>query len=146
MNDIIKRARLARVFALIIDELHSNMPVLRKEAAKKSMLKNLEDTIKSIEMKHGTCSGDLPPLDKLREMLARADWSRFRSVDKKMLAKLDKLLTEEMSRLIAMIPDEMSAMGQAVLNGPIEASKNFTPFNLSQAGYKSSCDNVQMNI
>ena len=35
LNDIIKRARLARVLALIVDELNSNMPLLRKEAAKK---------------------------------------------------------------------------------------------------------------
>ena len=46
LNDMIKRARLARVLALIIDELHSKMPVLRKETAKKHLLKNLEETIK----------------------------------------------------------------------------------------------------
>ena len=57
-----------------------------------------------------------------------------RSMDKCWLGwiKLDKMLTEDMSRLIAMVPSEMSAMGQSTLNGPIEASKEMTPFNLSQ--------------
>jgi len=132
LNDMIKRARLARVLALIVDELHVNMPLLRKEAAKKNLLKNLEETIKTVEFKHGTCTGDLPPIEKLRENLSRADWSKFRQVDKRQLAKLDRLLTEEMARLISMLPAEMSAVGQAILNGPIEASKELTPFNQSQ--------------
>ena len=132
LNDIIKRARLARVLALIVDELHSNMPLLRKEAAKKNLLKNLEEIVKSVEFKHGTCSGDLPPIEKLRESLTRADWSKFRPVDKRQLAKVDRMLTEEMSKLIAMLPTEMAAMPEATLNGPIEASKEFTPFNLTQ--------------
>ena len=53
-------------------------------------------------------------------------------MDKKQLAKLDKLLSEDMSKLVAMIPTEMTALGEATLNGPIEASKDFTPFNLAQ--------------
>ena len=53
-------------------------------------------------------------------------------MDKKQLAKLDKLLSEEMSKLVAMIPTEMTGMGQAILNGPIDASKDFTPFSLAQ--------------
>ena len=68
------------MMALIVDELHVNMPLLRKEAAKKNLLKNLEETIRNVEFKHGTCSGDLPPIEKLRDALARADWSKFRQV------------------------------------------------------------------
>ena len=97
------------MLALIVDELHSNMPLLRKEAAKKNLLKNLEEIVKSVEFKHGMCSGDLPPIEQLRETLTRADWSKFRPVDKRQMAKLDKMLTEDMSRLIAMLPTEMAA-------------------------------------
>ena len=147
LNDLIKRARLARVLALILDQLVSSLPLLRKEAAKKNLLKNLEDVIQKVENKHGHCSGDLPPIDKvtliligltepsypqLREILSRADWSKFRSVDKKQLVKLDRMLTEEMARLVALLPSEMSAMGEAILNGPIEASRVSTPFRVSQ--------------
>ena len=95
LNDIIKRARLARVLALIVDELNSNMPLLRKEAAKKNLLKNLEEIVRSVEFKHGMCSGDLPPTDKLRELLTRADWSRFHPVDKRQLAKVPNAMHDE---------------------------------------------------
>jgi len=42
LNDLIKRARLARVLALIVSELYANMPLIRKDAAKKNLLKKLE--------------------------------------------------------------------------------------------------------
>ena len=42
------------------------------------------------------------------------------------------MLTEEMARLVALLPSEMSAMGEAILNGPIEASRVSTPFRVSQ--------------
>jgi len=132
LNDLIKRARLARVMALLADDLSASLPVLRREAAKKNLLKNLGEVIQRVEYRHGYCSGDLPPIQTLREILSRADWSKFRSVDKRQLVKLDRMLTEEMARLVAMLPSEMSAKGQAVLNGPIEASKVSTPFTVGQ--------------
>jgi len=129
LNDLIKRARLARVLALIVGELHEAMPVVfGKEAKKKNLLKHLEQTIESVEAKHGTCTGDLPPLETLRESLARADWSKFRSVDPRQLAKLDRLLTEDMSRLLAILPSQTET-ASIVLNGPIQATtEDSTPF------------------
>jgi len=111
-----------------VGELYGNMPFLRKDAAKKNLLKNLEDTIYTVEAKHGKCTGDLPPMDKLRDALSKADWSKFRAVDKKQLDKLDRMVTEEMSKLIAMLPAEAAAAGEAILNGPIDATVDSTPF------------------
>jgi len=129
LNDLIKRARLARVLALIVGELHEAMPVVfGKEGKKKNLLKHLEQTIEAVEAKHGTCTGDLPPIDTLRESLARADWAKFRSVDPRQLAKLDRLLTEDMSRLLAILPSQTET-ASIVLNGPIEATReDSTPF------------------
>ena len=69
LNDLIKRARLARVMALLVDQLASSLPVLRREAAKKNLLKSLEEVILKVENKHGHCSGDLPPIDKVTPIL-----------------------------------------------------------------------------
>ena len=142
LNDLIKRARLARVMALIADELSSSLPVIRREAAKKNLLKGLEEVIQRVENRHGHCTGDLPPIEKLRETLSRADWSKFRSVDKRQLVKLDRLLTEEMAKLVAMLPSEMSAMGQAVLNGPIEASQAVGLSRTAEDGHLQHLDAI----
>merc|ERR1719228_1964197 len=115
--------------ALIVGELHDAMPaVFGKEAKKKNLLKHLDQTIEAVESKHGTCTGDLPPLDSLREALAKADWNRFRSVDSRQLAKLDRMLTEDMSRLVALLPKHADT-ANVVLNGPIDATTaDTTPF------------------
>ena len=42
------------------------------------------------QAKHGLCTGDLPPLEQLRAALQRADWAKFRAVDKRQLARLDR--------------------------------------------------------
>jgi len=129
VNDLIKRARLARVLALIVAELHESMPaVFGKEAKKRSLIKHLEHTIEAVEFKHGPCTGDLPPMDTLRDTLTKADWSRFRSVEPRQLARLDRLLTEDMSRLLAILPTHAES-ATIVLNGPIQAtSEDSTPF------------------
>ena len=45
--------------------LPGNAVVLNPKAAKRNLLKNLEDVILKVESKHGHCSGDLPPIDKV---------------------------------------------------------------------------------
>ena len=112
-------------------ELHESMPaVFGKEAKKRSLIKHLEHTIEvmsfasslgpqAVEFKHGPCTGDLPPMDTLRDTLTKADWSRFRSVEPRQLARLDRLLTEDMSRLLAILPTHAES-ATIVLNGPIQ--------------------------
>ena len=76
------------MLALIVAELHESMPaVFGKEAKKRSLIKHLEQTIEvmslplpctqAVELRHGPCTGDLPPLDTLRDTLTKADWSRW---------------------------------------------------------------------
>ena len=49
-----------------------------------------------------------------------------------------------MARLVALLPKEMAAKEAAALNGPIEASREITPFNLAQVllyvGWRMICD------
>ena len=46
-----------------------------------------------------------------------------------------------MARLVALLPKEMAAKEAAALNGPIEASREITPFNLAQVLlYVGGCD------
>ena len=44
-----------------------------------------------------------------------------------------------MARLVALLPKEMAAKEAAALNGPIEASREITPFNLAQVLLEAGC-------
>ena len=55
LNDLIKRARLARVLALVVEELHGAMPLLRREAAKRNLLAKLDSTVRAVEVSARCC-------------------------------------------------------------------------------------------
>ena len=50
LNDLIKRARLARVLALVVEELHGAMPLLRRDTAKRNLLAKLDSTVRAVEV------------------------------------------------------------------------------------------------
>ncbi len=77
----------------------------------------------------------------MRDRLSSADWSQFRQVDRQHLQKLDKLLSEDMTRLMQVVPGPGSAIGggggggmwreqsEGNFNGPVDAIINAqTPF------------------
>ena len=55
LNDLIKRARLARGLALVVEELHGAMPLLRREAAKRNLLAKLDSTVRAVEVSAKFC-------------------------------------------------------------------------------------------
>ena len=55
LNDLIKRARLARVLALVVEELHGAMPLLRRDTAKRNLLAKLDSTVRAVEASDEGC-------------------------------------------------------------------------------------------
>ena len=106
LNDLIKRARLAKVHAYIISYLKDKMPLIGKEGKKKDLLKKLEKVYESLEAQYKIPKADFPPIDFMREELEKADFSKFRSADHKMIEKVDKMLSNDIPQLMAMIPHE----------------------------------------
>ena len=49
---------------------------------------------------------DFPDINIMRKHLERFDFSKFNSLDNKMLEKLDKMLSEDIPRLMSLIPHE----------------------------------------
>jgi len=107
LNDLIKRARLAKVHAYIISSLRKDMPsVFGKEAKKKELIKNLDSLYSSLQREHQISPGDFPEIKKMQEQLVHHDFTKFHSLDKKLLERVDKMLAEDIAKLMAMIPLE----------------------------------------
>jgi len=107
LNDLIKRARLAKVHAYIISSLRKDMPsVFGKEAKKKELIKNLDTLYAQIQREHQISPGDFPDIAAMKEKLVHHDFTKFRLLDKRFLEKVDKMLAEDISKLMLMIPQE----------------------------------------
>lgn len=110
LNDLIKRARLAKVHAYIIAALRKDMPsVFGKESKKKELIKNLDALYAQIQREHQISPGDFPDLKKMQETLQHHDFAKFKAIDKRLLDKVDRMLADDIAKLMAMVPVEEQA-------------------------------------
>lgn len=109
LNDLIKRARLAKVHAYIISELKEEMPsMFGKDSKKKELIKNLDRIYEKIQRTHNISPGDFPNINKMREVLEQLDFKTFKQLDKKLVDKVDNMLTTDITQLMQMLPKEES--------------------------------------
>ncbi|XP_071520119.1 EH domain-containing protein 3-like isoform X2 [Panulirus ornatus] len=107
LNDLIKRARLAKVHAYIISELKKEMPsMFGRENKKKELIKNLSSTYEKIQREHQISPGDFPEIKRMQEQLQHHDFTKFNPLKPRLLEAVDKMLAEDIARLMAMIPVE----------------------------------------
>lgn len=105
LNDLIKRARLAKVHAYIISALHKEMPsIFRKDGKKKELIKNLGNIYQNIQRELQISPGDFPELKKMQDILVHVDFSKFQSLKPHLLEEVDKMLSNDIAKLMAMIP------------------------------------------
>ncbi|CAF1184814.1 unnamed protein product [Rotaria sp. Silwood1] len=110
LNDLIKRARLAKVHALIISELKESMPsVFGKDSKRKELINKLHLVYEKIQRDHNIPMGDFPKIDRMQELLKNMDFTKFKPLDKKLLDRVDKMLAEDVPKLMSMIPQEEHA-------------------------------------
>jgi len=107
LNDLIKRARLAKVHAYIIAALRKDMPsMFGKDSKKKELIKNLDSLYAQLQREHQISPGDFPDIKRMKEQLVHQDFTKFKQLDMRLLQKVDKMLAEDISKLMLMIPQE----------------------------------------
>lgn len=119
LNDLIKRARLAKVHAYIISTLRKDMPsVFGKDGKKKDLIKGLGAIYEQIQREHQISPGDFPDLKKMQETLAHHDFTKFSQLKPQLLNVVDKMLAEDIAQLMAQIPqDETTNVSEPLLRG-----------------------------
>lgn len=118
LNDFIKRARLAKVHAYVIAELKNQMPaVFGKDKKKEQLLNKLSDVYMKIQKEQNISPGDFPPVLKMKEQLRKYDFSKFAPLKTKLIESLDRMLANEIPRLMAMIPLENESESDRSVQG-----------------------------
>jgi EH domain-containing protein 1 len=112
LNDLIKRARLAKVHSYIISHLKSQMPaVFGKDAKKKELIANLPEIFAALQREHQISPGDFPDLKRMQENLQHHDFTKFHPMKPKLLENVDKMLANDIAGLMQAIPLEESKCG-----------------------------------
>ncbi|XP_062863021.1 EH domain-containing protein 4 [Trichomycterus rosablanca] len=126
LNDLIKRARLAKVHAYIISYLKKEMPSLfGKEKKKEELITNLPEIYQMLQREHHISPGDFPNVTKMQEQLMHYDFSKFPSLKIKLIESVDKMLSTKISHLMNMIREEEGKQpAQMVSGGAFEGSSD----------------------
>lgn len=107
LNDLIKRARLAKVHAYIISALRKEMPsMFGKDNKKKELIKTLNSIYEEIQREHLISPGDFPDIRKMQDNLANHDFTKFQLLKPRLLEVVDKMLAYDIANLMAQIPHE----------------------------------------
>ncbi|KAI9247749.1 P-loop containing nucleoside triphosphate hydrolase protein [Sporodiniella umbellata] len=137
MNEIVKRARLAKVHALIIGHLKKEMPsMFGKKKKQDTLLKNLDQEFIKIQNKYHMPAGDFPNPEIFRQNLSMYDIDKFKSIKEDLLTKVDEALAVDLPQLMSRFPvgnpeleksklnpfDEPNVDTQVVKNGQLPPS------------------------
>merc|ERR1712039_299760 len=135
LNDLIKRARLAKVHMYLIEHLRKNMPsMMGKEKAKKKMIDGITDIYKEIAKERNLALGDFPDPRLVQEKLKAMDFSKFKAIDKKKMDLLENMLSIDVPKLLQLIPEEASQKEEADLT---QMGANPSPFAVMKVGGQS---------
>ncbi|XP_047466948.1 EH domain-containing protein 4 [Mugil cephalus] len=129
LNDLIKRARLAKVHAYIISYLKKEMPSLfGREKKKDELIMRLPEIYTILQREHHISPGDFPNVTKMQEMLQHYDFSKFPSLKMKLIESVDKMLASKIAVLMAMIREEESKAPPAMVSGGAFEGSQDGPF------------------
>jgi EH domain-containing protein 1 len=105
LNDLIKRARLAKVHAFIISQLRKEMPsMFGKDSKQKALIKDLPRIYETIAREHEISPGDFPKVEVMQEMLANHDFKTFHALKDRLVQTVDDMLSNDISKLMQMLP------------------------------------------
>ncbi|KAK7141179.1 hypothetical protein R3I93_015362 [Phoxinus phoxinus] len=126
LNDLIKRARLAKVHAYIISSLKKEMPsVFGKDSKKKELIANLGAIYEKIQKEHNISPGDFPNLKKMQDLLASQDFTKFPVMKPKLMDSVEDMLGNDIAKLMTLVRKEEAAMpSQSVKGGAFEGTMN----------------------
>lgn len=129
LNDLIKRARLAKVHAYIISYLKKEMPSLfGREKKKEELIIRLPEIYTILQREHHISPGDFPNVAKMQDMLQHYDFSKFPSLKMKLIESVDKMLATKIAVLMAMIREEESQQPPAMVSGGAFEGSQDGPF------------------
>lgn len=133
LNDLGKRARVAKVHAYIIDSLKQSMPtIFGKDKKQEELISKLPEIFEQISKTYNVSKGDFPDVRKMQAQLRDHNFTNFNYLDPALIEEVDEMMAHDICKIMAMIPNEtvenadviggsLSDLGEGVEAGKGEA-------------------------
>lgn len=107
INDLAKRARLAKAHAVIMNAVYKQMPTFfGKERRKFEIIDLLPQTFKDLQNDSSACGGDFPDVKCMQEKLKDLDFKHLKDISNNLIHNVDHMLAHDIPRIMTMLPDE----------------------------------------
>jgi len=106
INELVKRARLAKVHAYIISHLRNEMPMIGKKKKQDTLIETLSQQFLTIYRTYQLPPGDFPQVPKFQEQLKVHDFAKFAKLNPKLIEAMDTVLAEDIPKLMKQFPQE----------------------------------------
>mmetsp|Transcript_22320 Transcript_22320/g.47553 ORF Transcript_22320/g.47553 Transcript_22320/m.47553 type:complete len:534 (+) Transcript_22320:86-1687(+) len=132
LNDLIKRARLAKVHAYVMEHLKKKMPsMFGKEKEKQKLISNLTSIYQEIAQEKKLALGDFPDPRLMQEKLSGMDFAKFAKLDKKKMDALENMLSVDVPMLLQLLPEEQSQSRSVMMT---QTGESPSPFAVMKTG------------
>ncbi|KAI8352731.1 P-loop containing nucleoside triphosphate hydrolase protein [Mortierella sp. GBAus27b] len=105
VNEIVKRARLARVHAYIIGHLRKEMPaVFGKKSRQRELMENLQGEFLKVQQTYNVPAGDFPNVTSFRQCLEGFKFENFAKANSQILSVVEDALSVDLPRVMSRLP------------------------------------------
>ena len=138
VNELVKRARMAKVHAHIVNHLRNQFGMFGKKKTQGKLLDNLADQFKSIQKETNLPAGDFPNPVRFKTTIEKYDIHKFPKLEPKTIKNMDEVLGYDIPNLMKMLPaveaEQKRVAAEGRMNGkfggPSEGEIN--PFGVSE--------------
>ena len=118
LNELIKRAKLAKVHAILLSHLRGEMPSLfGKQSKKDQLISDLPYVFNSLHKRNGIPVGDFPPVKKMQTQLVEYDFTKFQKLQLHQIEAVDRMLSVDIIKLMEMLPKEEALVKDVRIRG-----------------------------
>jgi hypothetical protein len=105
VNEIVKRARVARVHAYIIGHLRKEMPaVFGKKSRQRELIDNLQAEFLKVQQTYNVPAGDFPNAAAFRQCLEGLKFENFAKMSTAILSVVDEALSVDLPKIMSRFP------------------------------------------
>ncbi|KAG0248616.1 hypothetical protein BG011_010079 [Mortierella polycephala] len=135
VNEIVKRARLAKVHAYIIGHLKKEMPaVFGKKSRQRELIRDLQGEFLKVQQIYSVPAGDFPNVTAFRQSLEAYKFENFAKISQPILSVAEEALSVDLPKIMKRFPQHNPLLELSQKNpfiGPPE------PFNSLNTNMKS---------
>ncbi|KAG0026678.1 3-hydroxyisobutyryl-CoA hydrolase [Podila clonocystis] len=135
VNEIVKRARQAKVHAYIIGHLRKEMPsVFGKKSKQRELIKDLSSEFLKVQQLYSVPAGDFPSVAEFRKLLEAYKFENFAKIREPILSTAEEALAVDLPRIMSQFHQQNNPLLELTQKNPfLGPPEAFNPLNTNQS-------------